>query len=214
MPLPPNPILHEHLLEAARENLTDQLRTLGAPLAENTNAMAALTRRVMAMEQKDQSLKMELKLTKARHTATTPQLYFTFPHAPALPPAPLERPPPAVQPDPLPAALPPATDPGAELDNIARGVLLDLMGTQTTNALARKLANLYFTKEERILFNINGTHGYTRLDPIRVEKLKAIFLHLMGAPAENQESLWAKAVVAIDLQTRGYRKKVRQGKRL
>lgn len=211
MPIPPNPILHEHLLEEARENLNDQLRTLGAPVAENTNAMAALTRRVMAMEQKDQSLETETwRLMKARHTATTLKQNFTFPHAAAPPPAPLERPPPAVQP----APLPPATDPGAELDNIAPAVLLDLMGTQTTIALARKLANLYFTKEERIPFNMNGTHGYNRLDPIRVEKLKAIFLHLMGAPAENQESLWAKAVVAIDLQTRGYRKKMRQGKRL
>ena len=191
MPLPPNPIHHGQLLEEARENLTDQLRTLGAPLAENTNAMAALTRRVMAMEEKIQSLETELKLMKARHTATTPQLNFTFPHAAAHPPAPLERPPPAAQPAPLPAALPHAIDPGAELDNIAQGVLLDLMTTQTTNALARKLANVYFTKEERIPFNMNGTHGYTRLDPIRVEKLKATFLHLMGAPAENQESLWA-----------------------
>ena len=101
-----------------------------------------------------------------------------------------------------------------DIGEVLAPVYLDLIVTPTANALARKVVGIYLTREERLPCNMKGTHGHQPLDPLRVAKVRSLFLHVMGTKAEDQETAWARAVVTIDNETRNLRKKIRKGKKL
>ena len=64
-------------------------------------------------------------------------------------------------------------------------IYLDLIITLTANALARKIAGIYFTREDRLSCNIKEAHRHHSLDPLRVAKVKSLFLNIMGTKAED-----------------------------
>eukprot|EP00057_Strongylocentrotus_purpuratus_P022327 XP_011676801.1 PREDICTED: uncharacterized protein LOC105444353 [Strongylocentrotus purpuratus] len=101
-----------------------------------------------------------------------------------------------------------------DIGEVPAPVYLDLIVTPTANALACKVVGIYFTREERLPCKMKGTHGHPPLDPVRVAKVRSLFLHVMGTRAEDQETAWARAVVTIDNETRNLRKKIRKGKKL
>ena len=77
--------------------------------------------------------------------------------------------------------------------------------------IARRLANLLFTKQERRISNCHGRRHKRQLDPVRLDAIKrAIFSINPMTPGESVEEIWKQSCASIDMSSRSACRNVKQ----
>ncbi|XP_072016271.1 uncharacterized protein [Amphiura filiformis] len=70
------------------------------------------------------------------------------------------------------------------------------------NIVARKLASMLFTTQERVKSNCMGSKGQDRMDPIRMQLLKSTVFEVCGITPDEQIEVWKAIKLAVDASNR------------
>lgn len=82
----------------------------------------------------------------------------------------------------------------------------ELLTSNDSGKIARRLATYFFEDAERIPTNVMGRRGREGLDPIRIAKLKNLFFSVWKVEPQYEKAEWSRAVRKIDEATRSLRR--------